>query len=307
MTGTAPQDTGSANLKDPPGLGDHAVKLNGVDLHYRVCGDGPLLFVISPGWGIGSGYLQRGFKFLQERSRLVFVDTRGSGLSGRPADRARMSTDDMADDLEALREYLGLPTLQLLGHSNSGAIALSYAARYQDRVDKLVFIDSQMLGFSASGDTQAFLEARAEDPRYKAAVQAAIAQFSGKAKPLASDADLSAFVAETLPLFLQSLEKNRALAEDQLLVEPISLYAFEAQNAADKAAKSDQTVVLDQVRVPALVMVGRHDWLCPVSVAERLHAGIGDARLVIFEESGHFPWIEEPEKFKRELLRFLEK
>lgn len=300
------QDTALDSRKGSLGAGSHTVNLNGVDLHYHVCGDGPLLFLISPGWGIGSGYLQRGFTFLHERFRLVFVDTRGSGLSGRPADDTKMSSNDMADDLEALREYLGLSTLQLLGHSNSGSIALFYAARYQDRVDKLVLIDSQMLGFSAGADTQAFLEVRAEDPRYKAAVQAAIGHFSGKGKPLMSDADLSGFVAETLPLFFKNPEENLALAEDQLLVEPISLYAFAAQNAADKAAEDDQTTLLDQVRAPTLVMEGRHDWICPVPVAERLHAGIDNARLVMFEDSGHFPWIEEPEKFAAELIPFLE-
>jgi proline iminopeptidase len=134
--------------------------------------------------------LQKGFKFLEERFRVVFVDTRGSGLSARPADSAKMSSNDMADDLEALRAHLALLTVRLLGHSNSGAIALSYAERYPDRVAKLVLVDSQMLGFSAGGVTQTFLEARAEDPRYKAAVQAAIGHFSGRAKPLASDADL---------------------------------------------------------------------------------------------------------------------
>ncbi|TCK32508.1 pimeloyl-ACP methyl ester carboxylesterase [Paraburkholderia sp. BL8N3] len=304
--GTATQDTGSNELKDSLASGDHIVHLNGIDLHYCVCGDGPLLILISPGWGVGSGYLQRGFNFLRERFRLIFVDTRGSGLSSRPVDHKKMSSNDMADDLEALREYLGISTVRLMGHSNSGAIALSYAQRYQDRVDKLVLVDSQMLGFSAGGETQAFLEARAEDPRYKPAVQAAIGHFSGKAEPLASDAELSAFVAKILPLYLHSPEKHLALAREQLLVGQISLYAFEAQNAADEAAGSNQAALLDHIRAPALVMVGRHDWICPVPVAERLHAGIDNSRLVMFEESGHMPWIEEPEKFEAELIRFLE-
>ncbi len=56
--------------------GDHIVNLNGVDLHYLVAGNGPLLFIVPPGWGVGSGYLQKGFKFLQDRFRVVFIDTR---------------------------------------------------------------------------------------------------------------------------------------------------------------------------------------------------------------------------------------
>ncbi|MFM0075978.1 alpha/beta hydrolase [Paraburkholderia sediminicola] len=303
---TTTQHRSSVKSSDPLGSGDHNVYLNGVDLHYYVCGNGPLLFLISPGWGVGSGYLQRGFKFLQERFRLVFVDTRGSGLSGRPADTTKMSSNDMADDLEALREFLGLSTIQLLGHSNSGAIVLFYAERYQNRVEKLVLIDSQVLGFDANADTQALLKAKAEDPWYQAAVQVAVSHFSGKSQPFSNDEELSAFVAEILPLYLANPEKHLMSAREQLLVEPISLYAFEAQTAADKAAASDQVALFDQIRAPVLIMAGKHDWICPVAIAEGLHTGIRKSYLVTFEESGHMPWIEEPEEFSTELLKFLE-
>lgn len=303
---TTKEDTSRVTSPDPLSEGDHVVNLNGVDIHYRVDGNGPLLFLVSPGWGIGSGYMQQGFKFLQKRFRLVFVDTRGSGLSGRPTDSAQMSSDNMADDLEALREHLRLATIQLLGHSNSGAIALSYATRYPKNVAKLVLIDSQLLGFSAGGDTQTFLEARADDRRFKAAVRAAISYFSGNTKPFANDGDLSAFVAEVLPLYLYRPERKLALAQEHLLVGQISLYAFEAQNSADRTSGSNQTTLLGRVVAPVLITVGRHDWICPVSVSERIHAGIPHSRLVTFEESGHMPWLEEPEKFSLELIQFLE-
>jgi proline iminopeptidase len=285
--------------------GDHVVTLNAVDLHYRVSGNGPLLFLIPPGWGVGSGYLQRAFKFLQDRYRLVFVDTRGSGLSGRPADDAKMSSHDMADDIEALREHLGLPSIRILGHSNSGAIALSYAERYRDRVEKMILIDSQVLGFTAANDTQAFLQARAQHPQYKAAIQTALRGFSGQIDFGASDESLTAFVGEILPLYLQNPEKNLKALQEQLTGK-IASYAFRAQNAADRAASVDQTILLDQIRASVLIVSGRHDWICPLAVAERLHQGIRNSRLVVFEESGHMPWLEEPARFAAEVAQFLE-
>jgi proline iminopeptidase len=127
---------------------DHTLTINGVDLHYRSIGDGPVLFLVPPGWGIASGYLQRAFSSLSKHLRLVFIDTRGSGLSGRPVDAAHMGSVDMADDLEALRVHLDLSKVSILGHSNSGAIAPSYAARYPDRVNKLVLSGSQVLGLA---------------------------------------------------------------------------------------------------------------------------------------------------------------
>jgi hypothetical protein len=45
---------------------DHTVTLNGVDLHYRTIGDGPVLFLVPPGWGVASVYLQRAFQLTGE-------------------------------------------------------------------------------------------------------------------------------------------------------------------------------------------------------------------------------------------------
>jgi proline iminopeptidase len=283
---------------------DHTVSLNGVDLHYRTIGDGPVLFLVPPGWGVGSGYLQRAFSSLAKHFRLVFIDTRGSGLSGRPADPKYMGSVDMANDLEALRVHLGLSEISILGHSNSGAIALAYAARYPERVSKLVLIDSQVLGLSAAADTQRILQNRSTDPRFEEATRVVTAFFTGQVNPAASDDSLEAFIAQALPLNLYSPEKSLPLAREQLS-GPISSYAFASQFAADAAFPIDQTKSLGAIRAKVLIMVGRHDYICPVALSERLHEGISESLLVIFEESGHVPWLEEPDAFFAELERFL--
>ena len=283
---------------------DDTVTLNEVDIHYRTIGEGPVLFLVSPGWGVASGYLQRAFSLLAKHLRLVFIDTRGSGLSGRPANSMRMGSVDMANDLEALRAHLGLSEISILGHSNSGAIALAYAARYPDRVSKLVLIDSQVLGLSATADTQRILQNRAADPRFKEATRIVSTFFAGQMNPAASDNSLEAFIAQVLPLFLHSPEKSLPLAQEQLS-GPISSYAFTSQYAADAAFPIDQTKSLGAIRAKALIMVGRHDYICPVALSERLHERIPQSQLVIFEESGHLPWLEEPNAFFAELERFL--
>jgi proline iminopeptidase len=285
-------------------MDDHTVRLNGVDIHYRTIGDGPVLFLVSPGWGVASAYLQRAFSSLAKHLRLVFIDTRGSGLSGRPADPMQMGSVDMANDLEALRVHLGLSEISILGHSNSGAIALACAARYPDRVSKLVLIDSQVLGLSADADTQRILQNRATDPRFKEAARIVSTFFTGQMNPATSDESLEAFIAQVLPLFLHSPEKSLPLAQEQLS-GPISSYAFTSQYVADAAFPIDQTKSLGAIRAKVLIMVGRHDYICPVALSERLHERIPQSQLVIFEESGHLPWLEEPNAFFAELERFL--
>ncbi|MBB5062203.1 alpha/beta fold hydrolase [Granulicella mallensis] len=283
---------------------DHTVNLNGVDLHYRTIGNGPALFLVSPGWGVTSGYLQRAFSSLARHFKLVFIDSRGSGLSGRPADATHMGSIDMADDLEALREHLDLSQISILGHSNSGAIALSYATRYPDRVNKLVLCDSQVLGLSAAADTQRILQDRSTDPRFEEATKVVSAFFTGQINPASSDESLESFIAQVLPLYLYSPEKSLSLARKHLS-GPISSYAFTSQFAADRAVPTDQTKSLDAIKAKTLILVGRHDFICPVALSERLHEGIPESSLVIFEKSGHFPWLEETPAFFAELERFL--
>jgi proline iminopeptidase len=285
-------------------LEDYTATLNGVDLHYRTIGDGPALFLVSPGWGVGSLYLQRGFISLAEHFRLIFIDTRGTGTSSRPVDPSKMGSVNMADDLEALRVHLGLSKISIIGHSNSGAIALSYAERFPGQMDKLILLDSQVLGLSAAADTQRMIQERSTDPRYEAAVKVVSTLFSGQANPAKDDKTLESFIDQVLPLYLHRPEKTLALAR-QHLSGPISSYAFASQFAADAANRTDLTQSLDQIKAKVLIVVGLHDYICPVALSEHLHKGIPQSQLTIFEESGHFPWLEEPEKFWTILNGFL--
>jgi proline iminopeptidase len=62
---------------------------------------------------------------------------------------------------------------------------------------------------------------------------------------------------------------------------------------------------LAAIRCPTLVMVGRHDWICPVDQAEEIHRLIPHSELAIFERSGHSPQVEEREAFTERLRSFL--
>jgi pimeloyl-ACP methyl ester carboxylesterase len=215
-----------------------------------------------------------------------------------------MGSVDMANDLEALRINLRIPEISILGHSNSAAIALSYAERFPDHVDKLVLIDSQVLGLSAAADTQRILQQRASDSRYEAALKAVSAFFSGQTNPAENDESLEIFIDQALPLYLYQPEKTLALLK-QHISGPISSYAFSSQFAADAANRTDLTQSLGRITARVLITVGRHDYICPLALSEHLHKGIPQSQLAIFEESGHFPWLEEPKKFFAVLNGFL--
>ena len=63
---------------------------------------------------------------------------------------------------------------------------------------------------------------------------------------------------------------------------------------------------LHKITVPTLVIVGRHDFITTVGMAEEMVRNIPHAKLEIFEDSGHFALVEEPEKFYRVIKEFVE-
>jgi len=278
--------------------GEHLAPIDELRLSYFVAGEGPLLFVTSPGWGIGSRYLQRGLAPLLPRFKIVFITTRGSGSSTRPADAAQMGSANMADDIDLLRQYLGLSHIDLFGHSNGGAIAISYAARHGANLRRLILTSSQLIGFDTGKSIQAFLERVATDPRYRQAVP-----YVGKPRP-EDDAGFRQHFLKTLPLYLHDPGANAAIFESDM-GGPFSAWAFHAQAKRDRSPAADQTLELANISAKTLIIVGRHCWVCPVVVSEHLHAKIPDSRLEIFERSGHFPWIEEPERFFPAITGFL--
>jgi proline iminopeptidase len=278
--------------------GDYQTSVNGVQLAYSVVGRGKLLLAPSSGWGVGTPYLRQGVSKALDGFSLLCVDTRGSGRSSRPADATKMSTADMADDIEQLRRYLGLETIDMFGHSNAGAIAISYAQRYPASCRKLVLVDSQLIGFPGSEATQRLLADWVDDPRYRDAIP----HFG---KPFAfNDREFTDAVMRFFPLYFHDPLKNMQRMVDTI-GGPLTAWAAEHQWAADARPGSDQVAGLDRIRAETLILVGRHDFITPVPVAERIQAGIKGSTLVVLEDSGHMGWIEEPARFAEVVTRFL--
>jgi len=117
----------------------------GRSLVYERRGAGPVL-VCHPG---GPGFSARLFDDaagLDDSFTLVLLDPRGTGGSDRPVDAEAYRIEDYVDDLEQLRRHLGLETIELLGWSHGGMVAMAYAAAYPSRVGHLVLVATLALG-----------------------------------------------------------------------------------------------------------------------------------------------------------------
>ncbi len=93
---------------------------------------------------------------LSAHRQLVLLDPRGTGRSATPADPTSYRCDRQVDDVEALREHLGLDQVDLLAHSAGANLALLYAARHPHRVGTLVLVTPSTfaVGISATGESR---------------------------------------------------------------------------------------------------------------------------------------------------------
>ncbi len=111
------------------------LSVNGIDLHYATAGDGPPLLMIA---GFASDHVSWApvAPALAKARRLIMPDNRASGQT--LAVGAPVSLHHYAEDCLALIDRLGLKTVDVLGHSMGGVIAMEMAATWPDRVGKLV-------------------------------------------------------------------------------------------------------------------------------------------------------------------------
>ncbi|EJD50118.1 alpha/beta-hydrolase [Auricularia subglabra TFB-10046 SS5] len=274
---------------------------SGATLTYVVAGQGPRLLVnVAPGWGCGSPLYQNSFTFLQDCFTYLHLEVRGSRGSSFPDEPSHMSSWHMSEDIEALRIYLGLDAFDgLAGHSNGGCIALWYAVRHPTRVLNLVLLDTSVLGPDADAvgkpATKAILDARPDRDVVEAAGRFDIDKYE-------TDEDFGKAMESILPLYVARPERDLARFKECMSNLP-QIKCAKAHFPAEKA-HSDQDGQLNLVRARVLIVVGREDFVCPVPVSELIRQRIAGATLSIVDDSGHLPWIEQPDIFERLLKSF---
>ena len=279
--------------------GEYTLKVKGLELWYKVAGKGPVLMVQPPGWGLGVGPYEQTFRPRESEFTLIYHDTRGSGRSQTPVNSEDINVGAFVEDLESLRTHLELDSFALMGHSHGGYTALNYALKYQRHVSHLLPLDAQ-LGVEEPGqDLQRTLPELAKDARLADAAKA-----FGEPWQLESDRDVSAFVERIAPLYFMDPEGEGVVAlREYARTHRLAVTTMRASDASDgRFLVRDK---LGTIRVPTLVLVGRHDFICSPVQAQIIHEGIRGSKLAVFEKSGHFPWLDEPDLFFSTVTNFL--
>lgn len=282
---------------DTPHLarGDHTVTVDGAQIHYRVTGHGPLLVLHPPGWGIGADPYVATLRRLADAFTMVHVWPRGSARSAGQ-DGRDLTVDRFVADLEALRSHLGVDRFGLAGHSHGGLVALHYAVRHPDVVNQLLLLDSQLTGVPSEPPDAGPSRPRADPPEVAAAMRY-LAEHGGfdYLFRLRSDAEAMEFLGRILPLYFAHQSATTALAE-ALRNTTLPYRTLQSVLATDADVPLD-VAALTRLEVPTVIVAGRQDRICPLGESRSLARIIPGSELVVFDESGHFPWLEEPDSF----------
>jgi pimeloyl-ACP methyl ester carboxylesterase len=271
---------------------------DGTDLAYHLFGDGVPLACLPGGPMQASAYLGE-LGGLSEHRRLVMPDLRGTGQSAIPKDAGSYRCDRLVDDVEALREHLGLDRLDLLAHSAGANLAALYVARHPQRVGRLALItpSTRAVGIEVTG--QARLETarlRKDEPWFAAAFAALEAIVAGDA----TDDRWNAINPFFYGRWDAAAQAHVAARDTQRNDEAAA--AFGADGAfAPEATRA----ALAAFGAPVLLVAGEVDLNTAPGVAAEYAALFPNAELVVQPGAGHFPWLDDADRFVATTATFL--
>ncbi|MEH0574221.1 MULTISPECIES: alpha/beta hydrolase [Streptomyces] len=272
---------------------------DGTRLAHHESGDGPPL-VCLPGGPMQSAAYLGDLGGLSAHRRLIGLDLRGTGESAAPADTASYRCDRQVDDVDALREHLGLDRIDLLAHSGGANLAILYATRHPDRVNRLLLITPSVyavgLGITAE-DRLTTARLRGNEPWFAAAYAAL--------EDVTADRGAAGSWQAIAPFFHARWdEEARAFdqaGERQRNDEAAAVYA--AEGAFDPTATRE---VLAAFPSPVLILAGQVDVAGPPRVMREFVELFPKAELVVQPGAGHYPWRDDPERFVTTVKRFMD-
>ncbi|WP_440083542.1 alpha/beta fold hydrolase [Streptosporangium sp. LJ11] len=269
---------------------------DGTLLAYRVAGDGggdPV--VCLPGGPTDSAYLGD-LGGLSAHRRLILLDPRGTGRSAIPEDIASYRCDRLTDDVEALRDHLGLARMDLLGHSAGTNIATQYAARHPHRVGRLALIGpgTRAVGIAITGETRREIaRLREDEPWFPAAFAALEAITEGTGD------DWEAVAPFFHGRWDAAAQKHHASSRPGN-EEAVALFA------AEGAFHPESTrAALAACEAPVLLLTGEFDVNSPPRSASEFAGLFPDATLVVQSGAGHRPWLDDAGRFVATTAAFL--
>ena len=274
--------------------------LDGTRLAVHRLGTGRPLICLPGGPMQASAYLGD-LGGLSARRTLIRPDLRGTGDSAAPADPATYRVDRQVGDVEALAAHAGVSRFDLLAHSAGATLALLYAARHPNRIDRLVLVNPspRPVDVAVTGDDRlAVAGTRRGEPWFPDAFAALERIASGRA----GDGDGAAITPFLYGRWDDDTRRYAARQDGQR-----NLDAARAYYAGDPFDPAAVRSALAGRSAPVLLVAGERDLQLPPHRAAEYAALFPAAELEVLPGGGHFAWRDQPDRFVRAVTAFLDR
>jgi proline iminopeptidase len=283
---TAPQ-------KDEEGM----LAVNGTSLFYHAIGQGEPVIIIHGGPVLDQSYMIDHFKELAKHHRLIFYDQRACGKSTAEVDTSSMTMKNLIDDIDQLRQKLGLDQVHVLGHSWGGGLAAMYAIEYPLKVKSLVLCDAMPPSFRLWSQEEELIAKRTSS--YDSLLEDQIKAQEGFKKQEVKWVDSLMKVA-----FKGQFEDTSKLALLKIKLPPDYFKRSKIfEHIGPELFAFDITTKLEKIIAPTLIIYGDQEPANQIS-GPVYKSGIANATLVVIPRSGHFPFIEQPVRFNSAIATF---
>ncbi|MCW2860074.1 MAG: alpha/beta hydrolase [Actinoallomurus sp.] len=269
---------------------------DGTALAYHVSGEGDPVICL-PGGPMQDSVYMGELGGLSAHRQLIMVDLRGTGQSAIPEDAASYRCDRLVDDVEALREHLGLDRIDLLAHCAGANLAALYVARHPERVGKLALITPSpvAVGIITTGERRreaALL--RKDEPWFGAAFAALEAILAG------NGTDWKAVDPFFYGRWDAAAQAHLAAQDGHQNTEAAAAYG------AEGAFEPDATrAALTAFNAPVLLLAGETDLNSIPSVVAEYAGLFPNAEFAVQPGAGHFPWADDAEALVATTAAFL--
>jgi pimeloyl-ACP methyl ester carboxylesterase len=225
--------------------------------------------------------------------QVITFEPPGAGRSTRPM---RLTMEEMLDCAgEALQVHGIEGSVDVLGHSQGGVAALAFDLHCPQRVSRLILVCTAS-GAPAYFHAPGAIWNRSHPDYLHMGLWGFVYRITGRRAPQTHMLNVIAHASWVDRSRFQS--KSISLTDWFRPGQPRVWWG-------QVARRFDYSGRLGEVCPPTLVLAGRHDPQMPPACSEELAAGIPHAQLAVFERSGHYPFIEEPDAFWEALRRFL--
>ncbi|MGH9499870.1 MAG: proline iminopeptidase-family hydrolase [Terriglobales bacterium] len=290
---------------------DGFVDANGVMIYYTTLGRGEPLLILHGGPGASHDYFLPYLLPLARHHKVIFIDERGSGKSQKLEDRSAYTIENMVEDVEAVRQGLGLGKIDLLGHSYGGALAQAYALKYQRNLNHLILASTWS---STAAMNQVFVRMKQNmAPELRERIDKLEAQgLFGHRKDYENNRYSNEYmIAAWGEGYFPYVYHNRpdpnydptALGNAWDLYR--EMWGEHGEFIIDGNLKSvEYTDQLSGIKVPTLMVVGEHDE-CEPALSQVMHEKIAGSKMVVLPNSGHMTFVDQTGMFIKTVDEFL--